>query len=78
MHTAVRREPAADSRAGGAVGLPSRFALVDPPGPSNDPSAALRQFLVTAVQRGERGWNVFHHLGFLPLTSLQDKFPYYK
>ena len=42
------------------------------------PKEALRHFQVTVTERCVQGWNVPHHLGFLPHTSLKDKFPYYK
>lgn len=42
------------------------------------PREALRYFLQTVTARCAQGWHVFHHLGFLPHTSLKDKFPYYK
>lgn len=39
---------------------------------------ALRGFLVGVLDRCTQGWHVAHHLGFLPHTSIKNKFPYVK
>ena len=43
-----------------------------------DARDALRAFLVTVSDRCVAGWHVVHHLGFLPHTSIKNKFPYHK
>ena len=43
-----------------------------------DARDALRAFLVTVSDRCVAGWHVAHHLGFLPHTSIKNKFPYHK
>jgi hypothetical protein len=39
---------------------------------------ALRAFLLGVVDRCSQGWHIAHHLGFLPRTSIKNKFSHVK